>query len=102
MKNKQTILLFIALINIFSPTTFLQAQQLLTKDRQEVQQAVVQLFEALSKRDSVSLKNHCTIDISLYEYGQVWNIDTLINKAITIKRLPILNVLTLLNSSILK
>lgn len=48
-----------------------------------MQQAVVQLFDALSKRDSVSLKNHCTTDISLYEYGQVWNIDTLINKAFT-------------------
>ena len=83
MKTKKTILVFILLLNIFSSTTSLQAQQLLKKDQQEVQQAVVQLFEALSKRDSVSLKNYCTTDISLYEYGQVWNIDTLINKAIT-------------------
>jgi ketosteroid isomerase-like protein len=83
MKNRQTIFVVIALLNIFSLTTFLQAQQLLKKDQQQVQEAVVQLFEALSKRDSVSLKNQCTTDISLYEYGQVWNIDTLINKAIT-------------------
>lgn len=41
------------------------------------------MFESLSNRDSVSLKAHCTKDISLYEYGQIWNIDTLINKAIT-------------------
>ena len=82
MKNKKIIFVVIVLLNIFSLTTFLQAQQLLTKDQQKVQQAVVQLFAALSKRDSVSLKNHCTTDISLYEYGQVWNIDTLINKAI--------------------
>ncbi|TAG30683.1 MAG: nuclear transport factor 2 family protein [Sphingobacteriia bacterium] len=83
MKKRQTIFVFIALLNIFSLTTFLQAQKLLKKDQQEVQEAVVQLFEALSKRDSVNLKAYCTTDISLYEYGQVWNIDTLINKAIT-------------------
>ena len=41
------------------------------------------MFDALSNRDSVSLKNYCTADITLYEYGQVWNIDTLILKAIT-------------------
>jgi ketosteroid isomerase-like protein len=71
------------LIVTISLTTFLQAQQLLTKEQQEVQQTVEKMFEALSKRDSVSLKTHCTTDISLYEYGQVWNMDTLINKAIT-------------------
>jgi len=74
----------IFLIVIISLTTILQAQQLLTKDQQQVQQAVVKMFEALSNRDSVSLKARCTTDISLYEYGQVWNIDTLINKAITL------------------
>ena len=66
-----------------SLATFLQAQQLLTKDQQEAQQTVVKMFEALSKRDSVNLKAHCTADITLYEYGQVWNIDTLTHKAIT-------------------
>ncbi len=72
----------ILLINTISLSTFLQAQQLLTKNQQQVQQAVEKMFEALSKRDSVSLKAHCTTDITLYEYGQIWNIDTLINKAI--------------------
>lgn len=71
------------LLILLTISSVVKAQQTLTKDQQEVQQAVVQLFEALSKRDSVSLKNQCTTDISLYEYGQVWNIDTLINKAIT-------------------
>lgn len=72
------LLIFIILLN---PS--LQAQQPLTKDQQQVQQTVVKLFEALSKRDSISLRTYCTIDITLYEYGQIWNIDTLINKAIT-------------------
>ena len=70
------------LITIFA-TTFLKAQQPSSKEHQEIQQAVVQFFYALSARDSVSLKMHSTADISFYEYGQVWNIDTLIRKAIT-------------------
>ena len=74
--------LFLLIITV-SLSTFLQAQQLLTKDQQQVQQAIVKMFDALSKRDSVTLKTYSTIDITLYEYGQIWNIDTLINKAIT-------------------
>ena len=61
----------------------LQAQSLLTNKQHAVQQVVVKLFDALSNRDSVSLKAHCTADVSLYEYGQIWNVDTLILKAIT-------------------
>jgi hypothetical protein len=61
----------------------LYAQQQLAKDQQMAQQAVIKMFDALSNRDSVSLKSYCATDITLYEYGQVWNIDTLILKAIT-------------------
>lgn len=71
------------LIIFISLSTFLQAQKLLTKDQREVQQAVIKMFEDLSKRDSLSLKVDCAADITFYEYGQIWNIDTLINKAIT-------------------
>ena len=60
-----------------------QAQQSPAKNQLAVQQTIVKLFDALSNRDSVSLKNYCTSDITLYEYGQVWNIDTLILKAIS-------------------
>ncbi|MEO7394017.1 MAG: nuclear transport factor 2 family protein [Chitinophagaceae bacterium] len=60
----------------------LVAQQHSTKEQLAVQQTVVKLFTALSNRDSISLKAHCTGNITLYEYGQVWNIDTLILKAI--------------------
>lgn len=61
----------------------LYAQKKLAANQQAVQQTVIRLFDALSNRDSVSLKAHCTTDITLYEYGQVWNIDTLIRRAIT-------------------
>ena len=61
----------------------LQAQQPTTKNQQAVQQTIIKFFDALSNRDSVSLKAHSTADITLYEYGQVWNMDTLILRAIT-------------------
>lgn len=77
MKNIS--LLFIAI----SMPVILVAQEALTESQQAVQQTVIKLFDALSNRDSVSLKKYCTADITLYEYGQVWNIDTLIQKAIT-------------------
>ena len=64
-------------------TTLLQAQQSTTNNQQAVQQTVIKMFDALSNRDSISLKAYCTADVTLYEYGQVWNIDTLILKAIT-------------------
>lgn len=69
-------------------STFLLAQELLAKEQREVQQTVVNFFEALSNRDSVSLKQYCTADISLFENGSIWNIDTLILKAITLNTAP--------------
>ena len=79
---KKIPLLFIA----FSVSAMLMAQEPLTASQQDVQQTVIKLFDALSNRDSVSLKTYSTADITLYEYGQVWNIDTLILKAITLNQ----------------
>ena len=70
-------LLFITLLFTASATA-----QTITKEQATVQQTITKLFNALSNRDSVSLKAHSTVDITFYEYGQVWNIDTLILKAI--------------------
>ena len=69
-------------------SSLIQAQQSTTNSRQAAQQAVVKLFDALSSRDSVSLKTYCTAGITLYEYGQVWNMDTLILRAITLNQSP--------------
>lgn len=63
----------------------LQAQSIDSRQK-AVQQTIVNMFDALSKRDSVSLKMYCAADIRLYEYGQTWNLDTLINKAIRLNR----------------
>ena len=67
----------------FSMSAMLMAQKPLTADQQAIQETVIKMFDALSNRDSVSLKANCAADVTLYEYGQVWNIDTLILKAIT-------------------
>ncbi len=67
----------------FSVSALLHAQKIQTKEQQAVQQTVTKLFEALSTRDSAGIKNYSTTDVTFYEYGQVWNIDTLILKAIT-------------------
>jgi len=64
----------------------LLAQQSSTTNQQEVQQSVIKFFDALSNKDSANLKAYSTADITLYEYGQVWNIDTLILKAITLNQ----------------
>jgi len=73
------ILLFLLAISF---ATLLKAQS--TESQQAAQQTVTKLFDALSNRDSVSLKKYCTDDIALYEYGMAWNKDTLINRAITL------------------
>lgn len=68
----------------FFITGSVHAQPLVTKSEQAVQQAVIKMFDALSARDSLGLKKYCADDVALYEYGQVWNIDTLITKAIVL------------------
>lgn len=73
------IYLFIIAVSLSS---LLQAQQTPTREQQKVQQTVIDFFETLSNRDSVRLLNFCTADIALFEYGEVWTLDTLIRKAI--------------------
>lgn len=86
MSIKQLIKKMLLLLPAILCIALLQAQQSTANNQQAVQQTVVKLFDALSSRDSVSLKAHSTADITLYEYGQVWNIDTLILKAITLNQ----------------
>ncbi len=74
----------ITLIIATSFPVLLQAQITTTQSQQEVQQTVIKMFDALSNRDSLSLKLHCTNDVQFFEYGMVWNIDTLIKKAIVL------------------
>ncbi len=79
---KKITLLLIA----FSISAILMAQEQLTNDQQSVQQTIIKMFTTLSNRDSVSLKDYCTNDILLFENGSIWNVDTLILKAITLNQ----------------
>lgn len=65
-----------------------KAQSEFTSAQLQAQNTVKQLFEALSQRDSVQLKAVCSNDISLFEYGQVWNLDSLISRTITRNKAP--------------
>lgn len=78
----------ICLIFLFVSVLNISAQQNFSGKEQLVQQTVTKMFEALSDRDSVTLKKYCDPDIRLYEYGQIWTIDTLIRKAITMNQTP--------------
>ncbi|WP_395050379.1 hypothetical protein [Flavobacterium sp.] len=71
------------LIILLASSTMIKAQQIITKDQQKVQETVINMFEALSVRDSARLKTYCKTDITFYEYGEIWNLDTIISKAIT-------------------
>lgn len=64
----------------------LHGQVLFSKQHQEIQHTVVNMFQALSDRDSMALKYYCSGDVTFYEYGQIWNIDTLIRKAIAMNQ----------------
>lgn len=74
------------LIIAFFVTVFAEAQQPFSKEQKELQLAVVNMFEALSNRDSMALKSYCTADVTFYEYGQIWNIDSMIVKAISMNQ----------------
>ena len=65
----------------------LKAQEKQATDEHDVQQTVINLFDALSKRDSVMLKANCTADVLLFEDGKVWNIDTMMRAIITLQKL---------------
>lgn len=69
-------------------STPLLAQQPSTNGQREVQQVVINFFEALSNRNPDDLKKYGTVDITLLENGSVWTIDTLIHKAITLNTAP--------------
>jgi ketosteroid isomerase-like protein len=95
---KKTSLLVIAV----SFSTLLKAQLSPTNDQQKIQQTVINFFESLSNRDSVSLKSYSTSDITLFEYGRVWTLDTLIRRVIklnTATDFKRVNSLEFINSS---
>ncbi|MEJ8841753.1 nuclear transport factor 2 family protein [Lacibacter sp. H375] len=53
-----------------------------TQEEKRVQQAVENMFATLTNADTAALKTFVAANVHFYEYGQVWTIDTLIQKVI--------------------
>jgi ketosteroid isomerase-like protein len=62
--------------------------QHMTGEERAVQQAIEKMFAALTKADTTALKLFCTGDVKFYEYGQIWTMDTLIQKLMQTKSIP--------------
>lgn len=79
----KTFLLGIALIL----ATMANAQ---TADKAQlaVQQTIQNMFATLTTADTSALKSFVTRDVRFYEYGQVWPLDTLIQKVMQMKSTP--------------
>jgi hypothetical protein len=50
-----------------------------------VHQTVENMFATLTTADTAALKTFVTTNVRFYEYGQVWNMDTLIQKVMQAK-----------------
>ncbi|HRG79238.1 MAG TPA: nuclear transport factor 2 family protein [Cyclobacteriaceae bacterium] len=68
-------------------TTTLAAQTP-TKEQRAVQQTIENMFTALSHSDTSALKMYVTEDVNFFEYGQIWNRDTIVHKALLGKTIP--------------
>jgi len=72
---------------VMSIISIVQAQKKLTTDQGDVHKTVINLFDALSNRDTLMLKANCTADILIFEDGKVWNIDTMMKAVISLQKL---------------
>lgn len=75
-------LLLIALL--LSTSGYAQKSQ----EKEHVQQAVENMFVALTNADSSALKTFVTANVRFYEYGESWTIDTMIQKIMQSKSIP--------------
>jgi len=79
---KKNILLSVAIFI----SIVLVAQEQSTKEQMAVHQTIIKLFDALSNADTAGLKLYCTNNVKFYEYGQIWTIDTLIQKVMVMSK----------------
>ena len=62
--------------------------QTITPEQATVQHTIENLFAALTNVDTTAMKTFTTSNVRLYEYGQVWTMDTLIQKVVQGKSIP--------------
>jgi ketosteroid isomerase-like protein len=61
------------------------------RHEREVQKTISKLFDAISINDAAVIKSYCTNDVKFYEYGQVWPLDTLLQKLSSLPGSPAYN-----------
>ncbi len=71
---KKIVVLAICFLACFG---YAHAQQNLSAQQKAVQETVVAVFDALAKRDTVTMKLYCTNDLLILEDKEVWTLDTL-------------------------
>lgn len=76
------------LIMLMTTTMYAQTP---TKEQRAVQQTIENMFTALSHSDTSALKKYVTHDVNFFEYGQIWNRDTIVHKALLGKAIPDFN-----------
>lgn len=76
------------LIMLMTTTMFAQTP---TKEQRAVQQIIENMFTALSHSDTSALKMYVTDNVNFFEYGQIWNRDTIVHKAMLGKAIPDFN-----------
>jgi len=65
--------------------------QAINRKQKAIQQTVENMFATLSTFDTLALKGFLTANVRFYEYGQIWNMDTIIQKAMLGKRVKDFN-----------
>ena len=81
MKQKINLLLIALLLSAIAYTQTMQQQK-------TVQQTVEKMFATLTTADTMALKTFVTANVHFYEYGQVWTIDSLIQKVTQSASIP--------------
>jgi ketosteroid isomerase-like protein len=56
------------------------AQAQSSKDQIIIHQTLSNFFQAIADKDTTVMKSYCTNDIMLLENGEVWNVDTIVQK----------------------
>lgn len=79
-------LFFITLLVIASAQLFAQAE------KKPIEASIVGFFNGLSLVNADTLKYYTTTDFLLLESGEIWNLDTLVNKVMPMKNLNISRV----------
>jgi hypothetical protein len=80
LKIKLLFAAFLFTVTVHAQTT--------TPEEATVQQTVENLFAALTNADTTAMKKFTTNTVRFYEYGEVWPMDTLIQKVMQTKSIP--------------